>query len=371
MNFNKRRESPRVLISPLDWGLGHATRCIPIIYHLIELNCEVFIAADKGSYSLLKKEFPLIVFLRLKGYEIKYSRHKLTFPFTLLLQLPKIYFAIRNENKWVKKIVRQYKIDAVISDNRLGFYCTDIPGIYITHQLLIKTGNQFTEKIAQALHRHFIKKYSECWVPDLEEGGLAGALSHPKKLPINTTYIGPLSRFEKMPGVEKFYDLLISLSGPEPQRTIFENMLLTQLATYSGKVLMVRGLPDEKIDLKTTNDSLKIVAHLSAKELNLALEQSKMVISRSGYTTVMDLVKLNKPGILVPTPGQTEQEYLAKYLSEKKYFYTVEQDHFQLSEVLKQVKNYNFSHLDACSENYKEVINQFVLSLKTGNFAPQ
>jgi uncharacterized protein (TIGR00661 family) len=370
-NFNKNESGPRILISPLDWGLGHATRCIPIIYQLIELNCTVFIAADKNTYSLLKKEFPTIVFLRLKGYEIKYSKSKRRFLSKILLQVPGILFTIRNENKWLKKIVRKYHINAVISDNRPGLYHKDILCIYITHQLFIKTGNVFTEKIAQRIHSYFIRKYASCWVPDFEINGLAGVLSHQKKVLSTVVYTGPLSRFKQLPGVEKIYDVLILLSGPEPQRTLFEQRLLSELKDYPGNALLVRGLPAEQKVLITSNESVKIINHLSAQELNIALEQSKMVISRSGYTTIMDLVKLNKSAILVPTPGQTEQEYLAKYLSDKKYFYTVDQENFCLNDVLEKVKDFPFESINAPSENYKQVINQFVLSIKTGNFAPQ
>ena len=370
-NFNKDQLKLRILVTPLDWGLGHATRCIPIINELIKLNCEVFIAADKETFCLLKKEFPTIVFLRLKGYEIKYSLNKRGFSFKMLLQFPKIFYAIRNENKWLKKIVKENNIDAVISDNRFGMHCKNVPCIYITHQLFIKTGKAFSEKIAQKIHNYFIRKYTSCWIPDFKENGLAGKLSHPEKIPSNVIYIGPLSRFDKLPDVEKIYDLLISISGPEPQRTIFENIILSQLKNYSGKALVIRGLPDEKGTLNPPNESIKIINHLPSHELNKAFEQTEMVISRSGYTTIMDLIKLKKSAILVPTAGQTEQEYLAKYLSEKKYFYSVEQQNFSLNTALNNVDDFPFIYLNRPSEEYKKTINEFVLSLKTGNFAPQ
>jgi len=370
-NFNTDKFSPRILVTPLDWGLGHATRCIPIINELLQLNCGVFIAADNQIFSLLIKEFPDIVFLRYKGYEIRYSNKKKEFTFKMLLQIPKIFFAIRNENKWLKKIVKEHKIDAVISDNRFGMYCNEVPCIFITHQLFIKTGNKFSEKIAQKINNYFIRKYSNCWVPDYKENGLAGKLSHPEKIPSNVIYTGPLSRFETISDVEKMYDILITISGPEPQRTIFENSILSQLLNYTGNVLVVRGLPAETKNLNTSKESVKIVNHLCSEELNMAFQQSKIVISRSGYTTIMDLVKLKKNAILVPTPGQTEQEYLAKYLFEKKYFYSVEQQNFSLNAALNEVAEFSFANFNKPLDEYKKVINEFVLSLKTGNFAPQ
>jgi len=370
-NFSKDLSRPRILVAPLDWGLGHATRCIPIINELIKQHCEVIIAADGSPFFLLKKEFPTIVFLRIKGYKIQYSRNTKWLFFKLLLQFPKIIFSIWKENSWLEKIVNEYRIDAVISDNRFGVYNKRIPSVYITHQLHIKAGNVFSEKIAQKIHFHFIKKYNNCWVPDFKENGLAGELSHPANAHSNVLYIGPLSRFEKINDVPKVYNLLISLSGPEPQRTIFENMILIQLKTFKKKVLLVRGLPDENKKLQAGMKSLEIVNHLSAEELNLAFQQSEMIISRSGYSTIMDLVKLGKNAILVPTPGQTEQEYLSNYLMEKKYFYSVQQDYFSLETAIDKASSFPYIIPGSSFNNYKKVINEFVLSVKSGNFAPQ
>ena len=360
--FNNTSQKPRILIAPLEWGLGHATRCIPIISELLIQNCEVFIAAEGATFYLLKHEFPELNFLSLMGYRMKYSRKKYFLPWKILSQFPKIVFTIYKEHQWLKNIVIQNKIDAVISDNRFGMYYSKIPSVYITHQLLIKTGNAFTEKIAQRIHYYFIKKYTECWVPDFEVNGLAGELSHPKKLPGKIKYIGALSRF-KLNTVVKKYDLLISISGPEPQRTIFEKQILKDLKSYPGKVLFIRGLPGENEDLKYENPLVEISNHLSAEKLNEAILQSDMIISRCGYTTIMDLVKLQKKAILIPTPGQSEQEYLAKYLMEKKIFYTTNQKEFALQHSLQQAKLFPVSIPEYNMEQYKNVIAQFVQSL--------
>ena len=370
-NFNNQRPKFRVLVAPLDWGLGHATRCIPIINELINLNCEVFVAADKLNFSLLKKEFPSVKFLRLKVYEMKYSQNKNWLPVKMLLQIPKIALSIWKENRWMKRITGQYKLDAVISDNRFGMYSDKIFCIYITHQLFIKTGNIFTDKIAQRIHNYFIKKYTNCWVPDCKENGLAGKLSHPQKIPSNVKYIGPLSRFETLINIERKFDLLVSISGPEPQRSIFEKIILLQLRHFTGSALVLRGLPSETNSISSPNNLVTIANHLPAKDFNIALQQSEMIISRSGYTSIMDLIKLKKKAILIPTPGQTEQEYLAKYLFNKKYFYLAGQENFSLKEVLNKTATFPFAELNFSSEDYKIVIHEFVLSLKTGNFAPQ
>ena len=360
----------RILVAPLDWGLGHATRCIPIIKELKRLGCEVFIVADKKIFSLLKKEFPDTVFLRYKGYEIEYARYKNLFWLTLFFQIPKIIFSIFKEKKWIKKAIHKYSIDAVISDNRFGMYSKKIPSIYITHQLCIKTGNIFTDIVAQKIHNYFVKKYTACWIPDYKRNGLAGELSHPKKMLPNVVYMGALSRFNLLPDVEIIYDLLISISGPEPQRTIFEKEILKQLKTFQGKVFLIRGLPSEKNVLKDFN-SIKIKNHLPASELNKAIQQSKIIISRSGYTTVMDLAMLRKKAILIPTPGQKEQEYLAKYLFRKQYFFSTQQKGFLIEDTIEKMDSFRFKFFDVDKDEYKKTIHEFVLSLKSVNFATQ
>lgn len=369
IDFNKHNGKMRILIAPLDWGLGHATRCIPIIKELIKHDCKVYIAAEKNIFFLLKKEFPSLVFLRCKGYEIEYGRNKKDFFAKMLFQFPKIFLSALEEKRWLKKIVAAYEIDAVISDNRLGMHMKKVPSIYITHQLHIKTGNRFTDLIAQKIHYFFIKKYTQCWVPDNKKNDLAGELSHPKKIPSNVAYIGILSRFHSL-SLEKIYDLLITISGPEPQRSIFEKTILKELQNFSGMVLLVRGLPADGDSLSSTN-SIKIANHLSAMDLNQALEQSKMVIGRSGYTTMMDMAALKKKAILIPTPGQTEQEYLAKYNFKRNYFFSVDEEEFSIESTLKNAALFEFKPIDFSSEEYKKTIEEFVLSLKSGNFASQ
>jgi len=289
----------------------------------------------------------------------------------LILQFPKIILAIWKENAWLEKIIDEYHIDAIISDNRFGVYNKRVPCVYITHQLHLKTGNAFSEKIAQKIHYYFIKKYSNCWVPDFKENGLAGELSHQPHLPSNVLYMGPLSRFEKIYDVPEVYSLLIALSGPEPQRTIFEKIILSQLKTFKKRVLLVRGLPGENEKMQAGVKSIEIVNHLSAEELNIAFQQAGMIISRSGYSTIMDLVKLGKNAILVPTPGQTEQEYLSNYLMMKKYFYSVQQTNFSLETTIDRASSFPFINPVFSTDDYKKVVDEFVLSLKSGNFAPQ
>ncbi|MEO8820516.1 MAG: glycosyltransferase [Ginsengibacter sp.] len=362
-----KNDNPRVLVAPLDWGLGHATRCIPIINQLILLGCTVYIVADKKNFSLLKKEFPQTVFLRYKGYEIAYSRQKKFLFLKLIFQLPKVILRVLLEKKWLKNIVKKYSIDAVISDNRFGMHNKNIPSIYITHQLSVKTGNRFFDTIAQKIHYYFIRRFTTCWVPDFEKNGLAGELSHPKNLPANSIYIGPLSRFTQVPDAEILNDLLIIISGPEPQRTIFEKEILEQIKGFKQKIIFIRGLPSE--DQKPGNfDGVKIENHVPGEELNKLMAESKIIISRSGYTTVMDLATSNKKAILIPTPGQTEQEYLAEYLIEKKYFLTENQEDFSIQDLLEKAKTFHFQEINFAKDGYKKIIMELVKSIKSDKF---
>lgn len=363
-NFNSSNKKPRVLISPLDWGLGHATRCIPIVISLIKHGCEVIIAADGATKKLLHKEFPNLVFLPLAGYRVRYSKSRLWLPITLLMQFPKILISIYRERSWLKKTVRTNNIDAVISDNRLGLSHASIPTIYITHQLLIKTGNTFTEAFAQKIHYHFINKFKACWVPDWAgEINIAADLSHPEMLPkLPVHYIGSLSRFEKT-DAEIIYDLCFLISGPEPQRTIFEKLIFAAVSQNITRVIIIRGLPDSSNIPASENKLVEIRNHLPASELNKVLLQSKQIIARSGYSTIMDLVKLQRHAILIPTPGQTEQEYLAKYLADRKLFYTVSQEDFNLTEILKIVESFSLSEFPFAKNELDNIVADFVASL--------
>lgn len=357
------------MIAPLDWGLGHATRCIPIIFKFIKENCDVIIAAEGGGKLLLQKEFPQLEFIELRGYRVSYSSHGSLMPLKMLFQFPRIIYSIYAEHRWLKRMVEANKIDAVISDNRMGLYHAEIPCIYITHQLKIKTGNPFTDNIAQKLHYHFINRYSACWVPDNEgEVNLAGELSHPLNLPIlPVKYIGPLSRFEKQEAVHK-YDLCIILSGPEPQRTIFEKIILNGLDKVAGKIFLLRGLPTGSQAI-VAGENFDIKDHLPAAELNKVIMQSKLVISRCGYSSVMDLVKLHKKAILVPTPGQTEQEYLATYLKEKDLFYCISQANLNLQTAIEEALVHKYDLMNFEHDALNHAVEVFVKQLTGVNNA--
>jgi uncharacterized protein (TIGR00661 family) len=331
-------KAKRILICPLDWGLGHATRCIPIIRMLLEQNAEVIIAADKGPLALLKNEFPQLTFVTLKGYGISYSK-LLPMTLSMLLSIPKILSGIKHEHEELKKIVDQYAIDIVISDNRYGCWNNKTKNIFITHQLMIKT--PFGEKALHTIVAKYLKQYDECWVPDLEgENNLSGDLSHKYPVLENAYFIGALSRFSKKETTAFAYDIMAVLSGPEPQRSIFEKMVVEQLSKTNLKALVVCGLPSYTFSEKTVGE-IKIVPHLDSKKMQEAVISSAVILSRSGYSSVMDLAILNKKVIFVPTPGQTEQEYLAKELKRKNIAFYQKQSRFDLKTALKENENYS------------------------------
>ena len=343
MIIQSKFNTQTILIAPLDWGLGHATRCIPIIKTLLLLNYTIYIACNNNQKKLLQAEIKNVTFLSLDGYNIKYSLNNKFFALSILKQLPKIINAIKYEHIWLKETIEKYKIDIVISDNRYGLHTTKVPCIFIIHQLLIKAPFAFIEKYLQKINYHFINKFTQCWVPDFELlPNIAGVLSHPKKMPtIPVKYIGPLARFEEKHTLKKKYDYCIILSGPEPQRTVLEQLMLQQIPATTGKILLVRGLPNTLENLPIT-DNLEIKNHLSTIELGEAIRQSDYIITRSGYTTVMELLWLEKKSILIPTPGQTEQEYLAEKLMQQGWCYSVAQSEFKLATAISGAQQFNY-----------------------------
>lgn len=369
MIFSKNDEIPvkkTVLIAPLDWGLGHAARCVPIIKELQNYPVRIVIAGDGAVASLLKQEFPHLEFVPLPGYKIKYSKNKRWFLLKLLIQFPGVLFSLLREHRWLNKVKQELHLSAVISDNRFGLFNRSIVSIYITHQLSLKTGNKLSDKIATKIHSNISKNYTQRWIPDFGiKKNLAGELSRTVKLRQSDCFLGCLSRFEKKSGSEITNDLLVILSGPEPQRTIFETLLLHQLRDFEGSVLFLRGMPGHAALPPAGYPAYNVTFknHLPSAELNAAIEQSAMIISRSGYTSIMDLVKLGKKAILVPTPGQTEQEYLADHLLQQKMFLTIPQEKFNLTAAIEQAAGFPFNIPQMDMDQYKSVIKEFAESL--------
>lgn len=329
----------RILVAPLNWGLGHATRCIPIIHELQQQGAEVFLASDGRALQLLQKEFPNLTHFKLPAYDINYPFSSMVM--SIGLQLPKILKAIFLEKREIEKLIQEAKIDVIISDNRFGCFSKKVKTIFLTHQLTIKMPFKWLEMPVRWGNFFWIQKFDECWIPDFAgANNLSGALSDVARFTkvskfskSKTKFIGPLSRM-KSGIVKKKYDAIFILSGPEPQRTFLENDLLIQLNNLAGNFLVVQGKTESKIR-EFLKENIEIVSFMTSKELNQAILASEIVVSRSGYSTLMDLTKLQKKAILIPTPGQTEQEYLANRFFEKDVFYYQNQKDLNLKKALK------------------------------------
>lgn len=347
----------RILIAPLNWGLGHATRCIPIINALINCGFEPIIASDGASLKLLEKEFPAIKCLELPSYYIMYSKYGLLLKWELFKILPKLFFSIKKEKKLIQRIIKNYHIKGVISDNRFGVYSVNrnIPSVYLTHQLQVLSG--MTTWLTTKIHQQIIKKYHECWVPDFDnKPNLSGTLGHLKTRKVNLKFIGPLSRFNKTMSNSK-YDIMLLLSGPEPQRTLLEQKVLCELKDYKGTVVVIQGNV-ENIQKVTHQNKVTTFNFMTTVELEHTIKSSDLIISRSGYTSIMDFASLEKKVFFIPTPGQYEQLYLAKNLQKSKIAPFCKQKDFTIKK-LKHMNLYNgFKHLEN-EVNYKTLFSLF------------
>ncbi|HRE74960.1 MAG TPA: glycosyltransferase family protein [Flavobacteriales bacterium] len=300
----------RILVAPLDWGLGHASRCIPLIKQYVAEGHQVILATYGNSAALLQNEFPELRSILLPGIEIRYPKNS-GMKITMLKQYFTIKKAIRSEHRLLQNIIEKEKIDRVISDNRYGLYSSKTHCTIITHQLFIRAG--IFSGIINAINRSYLKKFDEVWVPDFEdEKNLSGALSHGKHRLKNVKYIGPLSRYQGQSGkmTEKKFDILILLSGPEPQRSLLEIELANKLKSTTNKIALIRGTLQE-IENPFTSDTLTIPM-ANEKQLLELIRHSEHIICRSGYSTIMDLHALGRTAEFIPTPGQTEQVYLAQ-----------------------------------------------------------
>ncbi|CDF80898.1 glycosyltransferase 28 domain-containing protein [Formosa agariphila KMM 3901] len=345
----------RILIAPLNWGLGHATRCIPIINQLILHNYTPVIASDGIALALLKKEFPTVETIELPAYDVTYAKKGHFFKLKLLKDSPKLLKAIKAEKKATKHLVENYNIDGIISDNRLGVHSKNIPSVFITHQLQVLSGN--TTWLSTKMHQRVIEKFNECWVPDHEnEPSLSGKLGHMKGIEIPIKYLGPLSRFKRTQ-IEPLYDLMILLSGPEPQRTLLENQLLDAYKQSTKRILCVRGVIEET-QSKITIGNITVYNFMAGQQLEDAINSSSMMLCRSGYTTVMDLSVLGKKAFFIPTPGQFEQEYLAKRLDELNLVPYCKQDDFSIDK-LDHIQEYKGLDGLNTNANFKDLFKLF------------
>jgi UDP-N-acetylglucosamine transferase subunit ALG13 len=292
--------------------------------------------------ALLKSEFPNLQFIRFPGKIIKYPGNRFM-TVKMFLSLPSILLGIIKEHQLLKKIIADNNIDIVISDNRYGLWNKSIRSIFITHQIGIKLPGLlcWLKPLLLSVNKFFIHKYDQLWIPDYEdEPNITGSLSHGYKLKIPHNFIGILSRFKKIKDSEKKVNtkILAIISGPEPQRTLFEKKLISNLQDYSEESIILQGKTEIEATTKIGNTTL--ISHLPTIKLQSLISGADIIICRSGYTSIMELASLNKKAIFVPTPGQTEQEYLAKKLKEKRLYYSMGQGDFDIKIALKEQTSY-------------------------------
>lgn len=360
----------RVLVCPLEWGLGHITRDIPIIHLLREKGFEVLVAGGRHTAVIMKKEFPDIEVLPLACYRITYPANN-KMALHLVRNYPRLQYCIWKEHRAMKKLVKDYSIDIVISDNRYGLWCKEAYTVFITHQVMVKmpSGLTFLEKTMFRMLKKMIVRFDRCWIPDISQfPSYAGDLSHKYSLNGKSEFIGVLSRFslpDRMPvtDVPDDIDILCIISGPEPQRTRFEELLISQLGGTDQKVVMVTGQPS--LTRETQHGNIRFYTHLDTGALRKAMVSARQIISRSGYSTIMDLIALGKSAILVPTPGQTEQEYLARWYNERKMFLCIPQDKFELEEALFTTGLYNWRYNVSDSESVQAAIEKLAERFET------
>ncbi len=325
----------KILVAPLDWGLGHAARCVPLIHSLIKHGYNIVLGGSGLSGKLLQLEFPTLPYLEIPGYDITYSS-KLPMSIAMLRQAPGILRSIQNEKKWLEQKMEVEKFDVVISDHRYGLYNKNVFSVFMGHQLFISSGSSdLLEPMLWKVNKSYIENFNLCWIPDLPgDENASGKLSHKNLIPFPHNYIGLLSRLSPGMNEEKIYKAAFILSGLEPLRTELENILIQQSYDLEeGRYILIRGT-DQPIQ-KTPPNNMEVIDLADSKKMGEVIKQSEIMVSRAGYSSIMDYLVTVSRAILIPTPGQTEQEYLAKYHYESGNFYRVEQSKLDLKNDLK------------------------------------
>ncbi len=322
----------KVIYGICSWGLGHATRSLPVIRRLIKDDNDITIISNGRSLDLLKKELKKNVkYIDIPDYPMLISENSRQFIAKSIIYWPLFIKKMVSGLQKLTRIVKNDNYDFIISDGRYDIYNKIIPSHFISHQMRIMNPLRikFLETGSEIYNKFFFKRFKSIIIPDYENDNLSGDLSHNLKRieKSELNYVGILSDFKKL-NIKKDIDFLISISGPEPQRTIFENKILSQLKYLNGKVVVTLGKSDEKKEIKS--DSLEIYSFLTKERRENLLNRAKIIISRSGYSTLLDLAVVGTKAMMIPTPGQVEQEYLSDYHNEKGTFYSVNQKKIDL-----------------------------------------
>ncbi|MBE0521966.1 MAG: hypothetical protein IBX39_06850 [Candidatus Methanoperedenaceae archaeon] len=359
----------RIFISPLSWGLGHAARVTPIIRELIGHGHEVTIAASGGALEMLKKEFPDCSFILFRDYPAPYSSTRFFLP-KFALSIPNLSRALADEKKTAGRLLSNNRYDMIISDSRPGVYSEKIPSFFISHQLSFNLPYFIKpfEILSQYANEYFHKRFERIIIPDNypDTVCLSGKLCQSTRRTTNMKayYMGILCPAYKT-DISEDLDFLISISGPEPQRSKLEEIILPQVQELPGEKMVILGCPQNNFEKKLDKDTA-VKSYVSFEEKNTLMNRAKFIISRSGYTTMMEIAELNKKqGLFIPTPGQTEQEYLSEYYEQLKWFHSKSQYRLDLYKEVEKAKKYTgFPTMPETKDNvtrlYREVLAQYL-----------
>ena len=364
MQNNLPYQPLRILVAPLDWGLGHTTRCVPIVKALIQCKATVILAGNEWQKKVWLAEFPQCKFILLKGYDIQYSKQKLFFSLKILQQVPKVLRSVKYEYHWLQSIILSEKIDAVVSDNRYGLHTQLIPTVFITHQLLIKNSSGLIQAVLQKINYKFIQKFDTCWIPDFQKApNLSGVLAHPKKMPNGAfNYLGILSRLKKTV-VSQNNSIVFLLSGPEPQRSLLEQKIIASIKCFTEKeCILIRGTQNI-LKVQKLPKNITVFDYLPSNQLNDILNKADVIICRSGYSSVMDIAALQKKSFLIPTAGQTEQEYLAKHLESIGFAPYCNQADFDINNAIQCVKKFSYKSFNVEDGILEKVVENWLMQL--------
>lgn len=301
----------KVIVAPLNWGLGHACRSIPIIQELIIQDIEVVLASDGEALGILQETFPNLQYEVLEGYDVQYKSSSLWA--IVFSNAWRVFRAIMKEGRQAKMLLKKHRPDVIISDSRFGFHSRECHNVIISHQLNMQAGSALLGWLMNTANYFLLKKFDQIWVPDFEDRRLSGDLSKEGEFK-NVSYIGPQSNLKKKE-LDKNFDLAIILSGPEPAREHLEKTLIKKFGASDQDIILVRGT--NEITNNNIPERWKVHNRVGRKMIEEIIQSSHQVISRSGYTSIMDYYHLGVQATLIPTPGQSEQEYLAEYLDRK------------------------------------------------------
>ena len=324
-----KKRAKKVLVGPLDWGLGHITRTIPIIEKLKERGHDVHTCGNEVAKKLYHEVFPDIPHKMILGYNPKYSSRN-TQGWAMVRQSPKFFSVIKKEEKIANDLVEKFNYDTIISDNRYGLKSTKTTNIFICHQTEIM-GPKVLKPLLRKINRNYINQFDFCWIPDTNQKiNLSGKLS---SFTNNSCFkIGPLSRFLNHNSISKQnkYKFTAILSGPEPQRSILESKIIHLFRQLPSKCAIIQGKPLSK---NHKEQNIDFFAHLNTDKFLDTIHNSEIILCRSGYSNIMDFSALEKKVIFIPTPGQTEQEYLAKYHSKISNVTSIRQHEISLEKI--------------------------------------